>query len=98
MRTFPEMTEVEVHGAIAQAHKRFYTWRVPFSGRAASLRRAALWAYDQIEELARFMSLELGKRISEGRKEVELCARIFEYPITARTSNKVIDDDRVQER
>jgi succinate-semialdehyde dehydrogenase/glutarate-semialdehyde dehydrogenase len=32
-----------------------------------------------VDDLARFMALEMGKRIVEGRKEVELCARIFDY-------------------
>jgi hypothetical protein len=34
---------------------------------------------ERVDELARLMTLEMGKRISEGREEVELCARIFEY-------------------
>jgi acyl-CoA reductase-like NAD-dependent aldehyde dehydrogenase len=80
LKTYPEMTAEEVDAAIATAHESFATWRrVPFSQRATVLRRAAGLCRDRIEELARFMTLEMGKRIAEGRKEVELCARIFEY-------------------
>jgi succinate-semialdehyde dehydrogenase/glutarate-semialdehyde dehydrogenase len=80
LKTYPEMAAEEVDAAIATAHERFATWRrVPFSQRAAVLRRAAVLCRERIEELARFMTLEMGKRLAEGRKEVELCARIFEY-------------------
>src|ERR1700682_4145330 len=34
---------------------------------------------ERVEGLARVMTLEMGKRIAEGREEVKLCARIFEY-------------------
>src|SRR3981081_2113080 len=80
LKTYPEMSAEEVDTAIARAHERFATWRrVPFAQRATALRRAAVLCRERIEELARFMTLEMGKRIAEGRKEVELCARIFEY-------------------
>jgi len=80
LKTFPEMTDAEINDAIAKAYERFQTWRnVSFSQRASMLRRAAGLARERIEELARFMALEMGKRIAEGREEVKLCARIFAY-------------------
>jgi succinate-semialdehyde dehydrogenase/glutarate-semialdehyde dehydrogenase len=80
LHTVPEMTEEEIDGAISKACERFKAWRhVAFSQRAASLRRAAVLSREHLEELARLMSLEMGKLITEGRKEVEICARIFDY-------------------
>ncbi len=79
-KTYTEMTNDEVDAAIATAHDRFGSWRrVPFTQRATLLRRAAELCRERLEDLARFMAIEMGKRIAEGRHEVELCARIFEY-------------------
>jgi succinate-semialdehyde dehydrogenase/glutarate-semialdehyde dehydrogenase len=80
LKTFPEMTPDEVANAIATAQDCFATWRlVSYSKRAPMLRAAAGLCRERKEELARFMALDMGKRIVEGREEIELCARIFEY-------------------
>jgi succinate-semialdehyde dehydrogenase / glutarate-semialdehyde dehydrogenase len=80
MKTYLEMSAEDVDNAIAKAHERFPAWRrVPFSQRASLLHRAASLCRERAENLAKLMTLEMGKRIAEGRKEVELCARIFEY-------------------
>ena len=64
----------------SQAHLRFMTWRrTSIPERAALLLRAADLCLEREEELARLMTLEMGKRIAEARKEVKLCASIFEY-------------------
>jgi succinate-semialdehyde dehydrogenase/glutarate-semialdehyde dehydrogenase len=80
MKTYLEMSAEDVDNAIAKAHERFPAWRrVPFSQRASLLHRAASLCRERVENLAKLMTLEMGKRIAEGRKEVELCTRIFEY-------------------
>jgi succinate-semialdehyde dehydrogenase/glutarate-semialdehyde dehydrogenase len=80
MKTFPEMTPDEVANAIATAHDCYATWRrVSYAKRAPMLRAAAGLCRERKQELARYMTLEMGKRIVEGRKEIELCARIFDY-------------------
>jgi succinate-semialdehyde dehydrogenase/glutarate-semialdehyde dehydrogenase len=80
LKTYMEMADEEVDDAIAKACERFPTWGcMPFSERAPLLHRAAALCRERIESLARFMTLEMGKRVSEGRDEVELCARIFAY-------------------
>jgi succinate-semialdehyde dehydrogenase/glutarate-semialdehyde dehydrogenase len=79
-KTYTEMTNDEVDTAIAIAHDRFATWRrLPPAQRATLLRSAAKLCRERREDLARFMAIEMGKRIAEGHHEVELCARIFEY-------------------
>lgn len=80
LKTFTEMSADEIDGAIARAHERFPSWRrLPFPERGARLRQAARLCQEHREELARAMSLDMGKRIVEGRHEVDLCARIFDY-------------------
>jgi len=79
-KTFTEMSDDEIDGAIARAHERFPSWRrLAFPERGALLRQAARLCRERREELARAMSLDMGKRIVEGRHEVDLCARIFDY-------------------
>src|ERR1700720_2810724 len=74
LKTYMEMADEEVDDAIAKACERFPTWGcMPFSERAPLLHRAAALCRERIESLARLMTLEMGKRISEGREEVELC-------------------------
>jgi succinate-semialdehyde dehydrogenase / glutarate-semialdehyde dehydrogenase len=80
LKSYHEMSAEDVDDAIARAHECVPSWRrVPFAERATLLRRAAALCRERVDELARLMTLEMGKRIAEGRKEVELCARIFEY-------------------
>jgi succinate-semialdehyde dehydrogenase/glutarate-semialdehyde dehydrogenase len=80
LKTYNEMTPKEVDHAIGQAHERFTTWRrTTIPERAALLLRAADLCFEREEEVARLMTLEMGKRIAEARKEIKLCASIFEY-------------------
>jgi len=83
LKTYDEMTPKEVDHAIGQAHERFTTWRrTTIPERAALLLRAADLSLEREEELARLMTLEMGKRITEARKEMKLCASIFGYYAT----------------
>jgi succinate-semialdehyde dehydrogenase / glutarate-semialdehyde dehydrogenase len=80
LKTFTEMSSEEVSDAIAKAYDRFKSWRrVSFAERGAMLRRAAELCRQRRDDLARLMALDMGKRIVEGRAEVDLCARIFDY-------------------
>lgn len=80
LKTFTEMSVEEIDVAVATAHERFATWRhLPFPQRGGLLRRAAGLCRERREDLAKAMALDMGKRIVEGRKEVELCAAIFDY-------------------
>src|SRR5512132_3703653 len=64
LKTFTEMTSEGVDRAIALAHQRFMTWRrTSIPERAALLLKAADLCVDREEELARLMTLEMGKRI-----------------------------------
>ena len=63
LKTYLEMSAEDVDNAIAKAHERFPAWRrVPFAQRASLLRRAAALCRERLEEMARLMTLEMGKR------------------------------------
>jgi succinate-semialdehyde dehydrogenase / glutarate-semialdehyde dehydrogenase len=80
LRTFTEHTDEEMWDALAVADQAFRSWAArPFSERSRIIGRSAHILIEKKEELARLAALEMGKRISESRSEVELSASIMQY-------------------
>jgi succinate-semialdehyde dehydrogenase / glutarate-semialdehyde dehydrogenase len=80
LKTFKELTDKEFEAKIAAAQACFETWRhKPYAERAAILAKAAAILHERADEFARIMTLEMGKRISEARGEVEFSSRILAY-------------------
>ena len=81
LRTFDPLTDAQLESALAQADRTFQrTWaKAPLANRARIVSRAASLMLERKESLARLAGLEMGKRISEGRQEVELSAAILQY-------------------
>jgi succinate-semialdehyde dehydrogenase/glutarate-semialdehyde dehydrogenase len=80
IKVFAEFTDNQVQNALAAANEAFRTWAArPFSERSRIIGRAAQILRARKEELARLATLEMGKRIAEGRSEVELSASIMQY-------------------
>jgi succinate-semialdehyde dehydrogenase/glutarate-semialdehyde dehydrogenase len=65
---------------IAAAQTCFETWRhKSYAERAAIIAKAGEILHAKTDEFARIMTLEMGKRISEARGDVEFSARILAY-------------------
>ena len=80
LKTFNELTDKEFEAKIAAAQACFETWRhKPYAERAAIVAKAAAILHERADEFARIMTLEMGKRISEARGEVEFSSRILAY-------------------
>lgn len=81
LRTFPDHTDAEIESALARAHALYSSdWsRGPLRCRLDVLARLAEAIADRADHLARVLVLEMGKRISEARWEVDICARIARY-------------------
>ncbi len=80
LKTFQELTDKEFEAKIAAAAACFETWRhKPYAERAAIVAKAAAILHERADEFARIMTLEMGKRISEARGEVEFSSRILAY-------------------
>ncbi|MEU5266018.1 NAD-dependent succinate-semialdehyde dehydrogenase [Amycolatopsis sp. NPDC021455] len=76
----PNATDEEVGAAIARVHRGYAAWRArPVAERAAIVLRAAELFAERADELAAIMTLEMGKRINEGRGEVGVVVDIFRY-------------------
>ncbi|MBB4909599.1 NAD-dependent succinate-semialdehyde dehydrogenase [Actinophytocola algeriensis] len=73
-------TDEEVRAAIDRVHSAYPAWRRrPVAERAKIVSRAAELFAERSDELAEIMTLEMGKRINEGRGEVGIVVDIFNY-------------------
>jgi len=80
LETFDEIDDDQLERALQTADRCFGSWRSrTFSERGAVLTGAAIALRVRIEELARPITLEMGKLIKESRAEVALSADILEY-------------------
>ncbi|GMA16554.1 NAD-dependent succinate-semialdehyde dehydrogenase [Deinococcus metallilatus] len=80
VREFPFLTTGEALAAVERAHEAFGAWRQrPVEERAAIVRRAGELMLERKDELARLVTLEMGKLIRESGFEVELAASILKY-------------------
>lgn len=80
IKEFPTLSELEIQQKIAYARKKQYVWReFNFSQRAHFLNLLAGYFERRKDELARLMSLEMGKLLPEGIAEIEKCAWVCRY-------------------
>lgn len=76
----PEATAQDVEQALQAAHKAFESWRrTPPATRAGVLMRAAALMRGRADRIARTITLELGKPLSESLVEVERLAGVYEW-------------------
>jgi succinate-semialdehyde dehydrogenase/glutarate-semialdehyde dehydrogenase len=76
----PNSTDEEVQSAIERVHRGYASWRSrPVTERAKIVSRAAELFAERSDELAAIMTLEMGKRINEGRGEIGIVVDIFNY-------------------
>jgi succinate-semialdehyde dehydrogenase/glutarate-semialdehyde dehydrogenase len=79
-KTFPELTDKQLETAIQTAATCYETWRhKTYAERAKVVAKAAELMHAHADEFARHATLEMGKRISESRGEVEFSSQILAY-------------------
>lgn len=79
-QSFPELTDAELETAIVATAACYEDWRrTSFAQRAAIMSKAASIMRDRSEELARLVTLEMGKLIAQAQGEVSLSADIIDY-------------------
>lgn len=95
IRAFEEITDEEVEQAIADADSAFRQWRLtPFSERSSRMSKAGDLLDQRRDELARLMTLEMGKPISQARGEVEKCAWVCRH--YAENAERFLADENVE--
>ena len=94
LETYETMGESEVFAKIEAAHAAFLDWRTKsHDERAPYLRKIAEVLRANADRFAA-LTREVGKLIKDGKTEVEICARIFEY--TAEHGPKELADQERQ--
>jgi succinate-semialdehyde dehydrogenase / glutarate-semialdehyde dehydrogenase len=80
LKKFEEITDSELEAKIAKAADCFASWKkTSYSQRAKIIAKAGALLHERADDLAKIMTLEMGKRISEARGEVEFSAKIMAY-------------------
>ena len=80
VKTFEEMSEAAVDQSIAKSVETFATWKkTPYSERAALLHKIAGLLREKKKELAKMITLEMGKLVAQAEGEIKLSAEIFDY-------------------
>ena len=94
LREYQQHSPADVSGIIESTHSAWTAWRsTDIMQRAFLMRKAAATLRDDKEVLARLMSLEMGKVITEARAEIEKCAWVCEY--YAESSASFLADETV---
>lgn len=80
LKRFEEISDAELETKLAAAAACFTEWkRKSYAERAVVINKAATLLHERVEELAHTMTLEMGKRITEARGEVEFSSKIMAY-------------------
>src|SRR6059058_5475317 len=80
LSTFAEFTPAQVEGAISAAEQAGRGWaRTPLGERGRLLHGVADYLRAQQAGLARLITLEMGKPISEAEAEIAKCAWVCEF-------------------
>ncbi len=80
VKSFQDMTDKAVEAAIVQATTAFNDWKkTTFKQRADLLHKVAALMREKRDSLARLITLEMGKIISQAEGEIDLSADIFDY-------------------
>ncbi len=80
VKKFANITDAEFESKIVAAASCYETWRhKSYAERAKIVAKAAEILHAKADDFARIMTMEMGKRISEARGEVEFSSRIMAY-------------------
>jgi len=80
LKTFEELTDKQLESAVGTAESCFQTWKhTTFAQRALIVAKTAALMRKRMDELAGFVTLEMGKLIEQARGEVALSADILDY-------------------
>jgi succinate-semialdehyde dehydrogenase/glutarate-semialdehyde dehydrogenase len=80
VKSFDEMTDKDVESAIEKSHTTFKEWKTSsYSTRSKVLNRAASIMRERKDELAKLITLEMGKIFSQAKSEIDLSANILDY-------------------
>lgn len=91
---FATITDDELQNVLARSHDAYLAWRKTTPAeRATVLRNAARLFRERSDELARIITLEMGKRLEESHGELGTVVDIFEY--YAENGERLMQDEPI---
>lgn len=79
-KEFDELTEEQIESKITAADTAYISWRdTPVKERCAILAKVAQLLQDKKDKLAKLITEEMGKLISESRDEIDISSAIYKY-------------------
>ncbi|MCY7280201.1 MAG: aldehyde dehydrogenase family protein, partial [Sphingomonas bacterium] len=92
LTTYPMMSDNEATDIVQTSHVAYLEWRLKsLDERAGVIAAIAVELRKSKDEFAQLMTDEMGKLLSDGRNEIELCASICDY--TAKHGPKMLADE-----
>lgn len=80
VKTFDELTDAALEKKIAQADKAYQVWKkTDVAQRSKLLQNVAGLMRKKKPELAKLITLEMGKLIAQSESEIDMCASVYEY-------------------
>ncbi len=80
VKTFEEMTEEDIDKAIVQSAATFEEWKkTDYKKRAEILHKVAGLLREKKKDLAKMVTMEMGKLVAQAEGEIKLSAEIFDY-------------------
>ncbi|MEH6791203.1 NAD-dependent succinate-semialdehyde dehydrogenase [Parasphingorhabdus sp.] len=92
LQSYPMMSDAEAMDVVQDCHNAYLDWRLKsLDERAAVISAIADELRKSKDEFAQLMTDEMGKLLSDGREEIELCASICDY--TAQNGPDMLADE-----
>ncbi len=80
VKSFKPLNEDELEHKISDAHKAYDSWKkTPIAERAHYLQKVSDLMLERKHELAKIITLEMGKGIEQSEGEIEMCASVYAY-------------------
>lgn len=80
LKEYDNATEADLEEALETGHQLYKTWRdSPVADRAQALQKIADLMKERKDDLAKAMTYDMGKLLTEAQGEVDLCISIVEY-------------------
>lgn len=96
VKSFHPLNEDELEQKITAAHKAFQTWKeTPVAERAKYIQKVSELMLERKHELAKIITLEMGKLIAQSEAEIEMCASVYAY--YAKNSAEFLKDKEVKD-
>lgn len=96
VKSFRPLNDEELEHKISDAHKAYETWKTtPIAERAKYLHKVSELMLERKHELAKIITLEMGKLIAQSEAEIEMCASVYAY--YAKNSEEFLKDKEVKD-